>query len=165
MTASLLSTRRETVMTRISRLSINQLFFSTIPGQRVTEIEAALSQQRTHLRTAPAGSIDEDAAERNIVDLEGVLARAEANLAAHTAHLAQLAAAEAAKRQENDDQALAAITDQLRSNYLAQPGTTVKEFEKVLPRLLERQREDAALNAPAVREQQLAAQRRRIGSF
>jgi len=152
-------------MTRISRLSIDQLFISTVPGQRVTEIEAALSQQRTHLRTAPAGSIDEDAAERNIVDLEGVLARAEANLAAHTAHLAQLAAAEAAKRQENDDQALAAITDQLRSNYLAQPGTTVKEFDEILPELLREQRKQAALGASAEFDRQVIEQRRRIGNF
>ncbi len=152
-------------MTRIARLSIDQIYFSTIPDKRVAEITAALDAQRANRRTAPSGSIDEDAAARNVVDLEGVLERANTNLAAHNAHLAKLEAAGDAKQQEHDDQALVAITDQLRTNYLAQPGTTVKEFEQVLPELLAEHREDAALNAPALREQQLAEQRLRLGRF
>jgi len=150
-------------MDYLTRIDVTKMDFGWDPNQRVAKVTAALAEQRAHLRTAPVGSIDADTATRNVADLEETLARAEVNEAAGQKQAQALEAAETAKRQENDDQALAAITDQLRSNYLAQPGTTVKEFEKVLPRLLERQREDAALNAPAVRDQQLAEQRRRLG--
>ncbi len=151
-------------MTRIARLSIDQIYFSTIPDKRVAEISAALDAQRANRRTA-TDDLDRGTAERNIADLETALERANVNLKAYTERTTRLEAERKAKADEADARALAAITDQLRTNYLAQPGTTVKEFEKVLPRLLERQREDVALNAPAVREQQLAAQRRRIGGF
>ena len=102
---------------------------------------------------------------RNIADLEVVLERAKVNLQAHVALSARLDADRQAKADEVDARALAAITGQLRTNYLAQPGTSEAEFEQVLPRLLERQREDAALNAPALREQQLADAKRRLGRF
>ena len=152
-------------MTRIARISIGQMYFSTIPDKRVTEIEAALSQQRANRRTAPSGSIDEDAATRNIVDLELALERAEANLKAHVDLTTRLEATRKAERDEADKAALDAQVDQLRVNYLSQPGATEADFEKALPRLLERQREDAALNAPALREQQLAEAKRRIGKL
>jgi hypothetical protein len=152
-------------MTRIARLSIDQIYFSTIPDKRVAEITAALDAQRANRRTAPSGSIDEDAAARNVVDLEGVLERANTNLAAHNAHLAKLEAAGDAKQQEHDARALAAITGQLRTNFMAQPGATLKEFDEILPELLREQRRQAALNAPAVREQQLAEAKRRVGAF
>jgi hypothetical protein len=139
--------------------------FTTVPAQRVTEIEAALSQQRANRRAAPSGSIDEDVAQRNIVDLELALERAEANLKAHVDLTTRLEATRKAERDEADKAALDAQVDQLRTNYLSQPGTSEADFEKALPRLLERQREDAALNAPALREQQLAEQRLRLGSF
>lgn len=58
-----------------------------------------------------------------------------------------------------------AQVDQLRSRYLAQPGTDEAGFQQALPRLLERQREDAALNGDAVFRQQVAEARRRIGSM
>ena len=152
-------------MSRIARIDTNRLHFTTVPAQRVTEIEAALSQQRTHLRTAPSGSIDEDTAARNVVDLELTLERAEANLKAHVDLTTLLEATRKAERDEADKAALDAQVDQLRVNYLSQPGTTEGAFEQALPRLLERQREDAVLNAAAIREQQLAEQRRRIGAF
>ncbi len=152
-------------MTRIARIDVNRLFFSTIPDRRVEEVEAALSQQRANRRTAPSGSIDEDAARRNIEDLQVALERAEVNLKAHTAHLAKLEAAGDAKRAETEKRALDAQVDQLRRNYLSQPGATLAGFEQALPRLLERQREDAVLNAAAIREQQLAEAKRRVGAF
>ena len=152
-------------MTRISRLSINQLFFSTIPGQRVTEIEAALSQQRTHLRTAPAGSIDADTAARNVVDLEGVLERAEVNLQAHTAHLARLDAARKAEADAADQRKLNDVTEKLRTAYMMQPGASESEFTRVLPDLLLEQRRQAVLGASAEFDRQLAEQRRRLGRF
>ncbi len=146
-------------MNRIARISIGQMYFSTVPDRRVAEITAALDAQRANRRTAPAGSIDADTARRNVDDLEGVLERAETNLRAHNEHIARLEAAEAAKKQERDDRALAVITDQLRRDYLAQPATTVGEFEKVLPELLAEHRKRAVLNAPAVFAQQLAEAR------
>jgi hypothetical protein len=48
---------------------------------------------------------------------------------------------------------------------MAQPGATLKEFDEILPELLREQRRQAALNAPAVREQQLAEAKRRVGAF
>jgi hypothetical protein len=152
-------------MTNLLRIDPDRMNFGWDPAQRVPKIAAALAEQRAHLRTAPAGSIDEDIARRNIDDLQQTLARAEVNEAAGRKQAQALEAAETAKRQEHDDRALAAIADQLRRNYLSQPGATLAGFEQALPRLLERQREDAALNAPALREQQLAEQRRRLGSF
>ncbi len=152
-------------MSRIARIDTNRMSFTTVPAQRVTEIEAALSQQRANRRAAPSGSIDEDVAQRNIVDLELALERAEANLKAHVDLTTRLEATRKAERDEADKAALDAQVDQLRTNYLSQPGTSEADFEKALPRLLERQREDAALNAPALREQQLAEQRLRLGSF
>ncbi len=150
-------------MTNVNRIDPTKMDFGWDPAQRVAKITAALNAQRANLRTAPAGSIDAGTATRNVDDLMQTLERAEANEAARTAHLARLDADRQAKADEADARASAAITDQLRSNYLAQPGTSEAEFEKVLPRLLERQREDAALNAPALREQQLAEAKRRIG--
>jgi len=152
-------------MTSVTRIDPDRMNFGWDPAQRVSKVTEALNAQRANLRAAPAGSIDADTARRNIDDLQQTLARAEVNEAARTAHLARLEAAETAKQKENDDRALAVITDRLRHDFLAQPGTTEGAFEQALPRLLERQREDAALNAPAVRDQQLADQRRRIGAF
>ncbi len=149
-------------MTRIARISINQLFFSTIPELRVTEISAALDAQRANRRTA-TDDLDRGTAERNIADLETALERAEANLKAHVDLTTRLEATRKAERDEADKAALDAQVDQLRVNYLSQPGTTVVDFEQALPRLLERQREDAALNAPAVFAEQLAEAKRRLG--
>ena len=150
------------MITLHKRINIETADFGPSPT-RVATITTAIDQERAVRRSAPAGSYDADIAGRNIDDLQTALGRAEVNEAARTAHLARLDAERQAKADEADARASAAITDQLRSNYLAQPGTSESEFEKVLPRLLERQREDAALNAPAVREQQLAEQRRRLG--
>ncbi len=76
-----------------------------------------------------------------------------------------LEAAETAKRQENDDQALAAITDRLRRDFMAQPGATIKDFEAALPELLAEHRKQAVLNAPAVFAQQVAEAKQRIGNL
>jgi len=152
-------------MTRITRIDPDRMNFGWDPAQRVSKVTEALNAQRANLRAAPAGSIDADTARWNIDDLQQTLARAEVNEAARTAHLARLEAAETAKQKENDDRALAVITDRLRHDFLAQPGTTEGAFEQALPRLLERQREDAVLNAAAIREQQLAVQRHCLGSF
>jgi len=152
-------------MTSLTRIDPTRMDFGWNPDQRVSKITAALDAQRSYLRAAPAGSIDEDVATRNVADLEQTLARAEVNEAARTAHLARLEAAETAKQKENDDQALAVITDQLRHDFLAQPGTTESAFEKVLPELLTEHRKQAVLSASAVRERQLAEARRRVGSF
>jgi len=151
-------------MTTMTRIDVNRMHFTTIPDQRVAEISAALDAQRANRRTA-TDDLDRGTARRNIDDLQQTLARAEVNEAARTAHLARLEAAETAKQKENDDRALAVITDRLRHDFLAQPGTTEGAFEQALPRLLERQREDAVLNAAAIREQQLAVQRHCLGSF
>ena len=152
-------------MNVLTRIDPTRMDFGWDPDRRVAKITEALNAQRANLRAAPVGSIDRDTATRNVADLEETLARAEANEAAGQRHMAQLAAAETAKRQENDDRALAAITDRLRRDFLTQPGTTLGEFEQALPELLAEDRRQSVLNAPAVREQQLADQRRRIGSF
>jgi len=44
-----------------------------------------------------------------------------------------------------DKAALDAQVEKLRTNFMAQPGTTPQDFERALPRLLERQREEATL--------------------
>jgi len=152
-------------MTSVTRIDPARMNFGWDPAQRVSKVTEALNAQRANLRAAPSGSIDEDTAARNIDDLQTALTRVEANEAARTAHLARLEAAEAAKRQEHDARALAAITDQLRTNFMAVPGATLKEFDEILPELLREQRKQAALNAPAIREQQLAVQRHRVGNF
>ncbi len=150
-------------MPYLTRVDPTKMDFGWDPAQRVSKITAALNAQRANLRTAPAGSIDADTATRNVDDLKQTLERAEVNEAARTAHLARLDAERKAQRDESAKAALDAQVDQLRVNYLSQPGATEADFEKALPRLLERQREDAALNAPAVREQQLAEAKRRLG--
>ncbi len=61
--------------------------------------------------------------------------------------------------------ALDAQIEQLKANYLSQPGATDADFDRALPRLLERQREDAALSASSVFDQQVAEAKRRIGSI
>ena len=152
-------------MDYLTRIDVTKMDFGWDPNQRVAKVTAALAEQRAHLRTAPVGSIDADTATRNVADLEETLARAEVNEAAGQKQAQALEAAETAKRQENDDQALAAITDRLRRDFLTQPGTTLGEFEQALPELLAEDRRQSVLNAPAVREQQLAEQRRRLGSF
>ncbi len=75
------------------------------------------------------------------------------------------------REQQRDDAAadraqvaLDAQVEQLKANYLSQPGTTEADFERALPRLLERQRDDAALSASSVFDQQVAEQRRRLGN-
>ncbi len=135
-------------MTRIARLSIDQIYFSTIPDKRVAEIDAALSQQRANRRTAPAGSIDADTARRNIEDLQVALARAEVNLAAHTNHLARLEGERTAQRDETENRRQAA-DDQLKarekSTFLASNRTaSAADFERLWP---------------AIRDQQLMDQR------
>ncbi len=44
-----------------------------------------------------------------------------------------------------DQAAYDAQVEQLRTNFMGQPGTTSQDFERALPRLLERQREEATL--------------------
>ncbi len=135
-------------MTRIERIDINRLHFTTVPDRRVAEITAALDAQRANRRTAPSGSIDEDTAARNVVDLEGVLERANTNLAAHNNHMAKLEAARAAEREETEKRRQAA-DDQLKarekSTFLASNRTaSAADFERLWP---------------AIRDQQLMDQR------
>ncbi len=135
-------------MSRITRIDIDRLHFTTVPGRRVAEIEAALSQQRASRRTAPSGSIDADIVARNIVDLEGELELAEANLQAHTAHLARLEAARVAERDETEKRRQAAddqMKAQAKSTFLASNRTASEDdFERLWP---------------AIRDQQLMDQR------
>ncbi len=151
-------------MTNLLRIDPTKMDFGWNPDQRVPKITEALNEQRANLRAA-TDRHNIDVATRNVADLEKTLERAQTNEAARQKHIQEIEAAETAKRQEHDDRALAVITDQLRTNYLAQPGTTVKEFEQVLPELLAEHRKQAVLNAPALREQQLAEQRLRLGRF
>ena len=151
-------------MSRIARISIGQLHFTTIPDKRVADVSAELDRQRSNRRAA-TDPIDRDIAERNVTDLELTLERAEANLKAHVDLTTRLEATRKAERDEADKAALDAQVDQLRTNYLSQPGATLAGFEQALPRLLERQREDAVLNAPAAFAEQLAEAKRRVGRF
>jgi hypothetical protein len=150
-------------MNHVARISINQMWFTTVPAQRVTEISAALDAQRVNRRTAPAGSIDEDTARRNIADLETALERAEENLQAHTDLVTRLDRERQAERDASTQRALKATVDQLRTRYLASPGATVEEFDEILPDLLKEQRKQAVLNAPEVFAQQVAEARQRLG--
>ena len=138
-------------MNRIARISIGQMYFSTIPDKRVTEIEAALSQQRANRRTAPSGSIDEDAATRNIVDLETALEQANVNLQAHTNHMAKLEA-ERNSQKEATEQRRQAADDQLKarekSTFMASnPTASEDDFERLWPAIRDQmmidQRNDA----------------------
>ncbi len=135
-------------MTRITRIDINRTHFTTVPGQRVTDVGAALDAQRAYLRAAPAGSIDRDTATRNVADLEQTLERAEVNLKAHTAHMGKLAAEETMQRDEAEKRRQAA-DDQLKarekSTFLASNRTaSAADFERLWP---------------AIRDQQLMDQR------
>ena len=144
-------------MNRIARISIGQMYFSTIPDKRVTEIEAALSQQRANRRTAPSGSIDEDAATRNIVDLEGALEQANVNLAAHNNHMSRLEAARVAERDEAEARRQAAddqLKAQEKSTFLASNRTASEDdFERLWPAIRDQmmidQRNDAIAAARA----------------
>ncbi len=134
-------------MTRIARIDVNRLFFSTIPDRRVEEVEAALSQQRENRRTA-IDDIDRGTVERNVVDLELALEQANVNLKAHDAHMAKLAAErssqldEAEKRRQAADDQLKA---QAKSTFLASNRTASDaDFERLWP---------------AIRDQQLIDQR------
>jgi len=150
-------------MTNLLRIDPTRMDFGWNPDQRVSKVTEALNAQRAHRRAAPSGSIDEDIAQRNVADLEQTLERAEANAAAGRRQAQSLEAAETAKRQEHDARALAAITDQLRTNFMAQAGATLTEFNEMLPELLRENRKAAALNAPAVFAEQLAEAKRRLG--
>jgi len=133
------------------------MYFSTIPDKRVTEIEAALSQQRANRRTAPSGSIDEDAATRNIVDLEGALEQANVNLAAHNNHMSRLEAARVAERDEAEARRQAAddqLKAQEKSTFLASNRTASEDdFERLWPAIRDQmmidQRNDAIAAARA----------------
>ncbi len=151
-------------MNVLTRIDPTKMDFGWNPDQRVPKITEALNEQRANLRAA-TDRHNIDVATRNVADLEQALQRAEANEAAGRRQAQALEAARAAKQQENDDRALAAITDRLRRDFLTQPGTTLGEFEQALPELLAEDRRQSVLNAPTVREQQLAEQRRRIGAF
>ncbi len=48
-------------------------------------------------------------------------------------------------RQARDAAALAAVTRELKSGYMAEPGSTEEGFKKALPDLLEQRRRTAAL--------------------
>ena len=149
-------------MDYLTRIDVTKMDFGWNPDQRVAKVTAALNEQRANLRAA-TDRHNIDVATRNVADLEKTLERAQTNEAARQKHIQEIEAARATKQQENDARALAAITDQLQRDYLSQPGTTLADFEQALPRLLERQREDAVLNAPAVFAQQVADAKRRMG--
>ncbi len=152
-------------MTNLTRIDPAKMNFGWDPDQRVPKITEALNEQRAHLRTAPAGSIDADIVRRNIDDLQQTLARAEANEAARTAHLARLDAERKAEADAADQRKLNDVTEKLRRAYMMQPGASESEFTRVLPDLLLEQRRQAALGASADFDRQLAEQRRRLGSF
>jgi len=144
-------------MTRITRIDINRLHFTTVPAQRVTAISAALDAQRANRRTAPSGSIDEDAATRNIVDLEGALEQANVNLAAHNNHMSRLEAARVAERDEAEARRQAAddqLKAQEKSTFLASNRTASEDdFERLWPAIRDQmmidQRNDAIAAARA----------------
>ena len=151
-------------MTRIARIDMNRLHFTTIPDQRVTAISAALDVQRANRRTA-TDDLDRGTAERNIADLETALERANVNLKAHSAHMAKLEAERTAQRDESAKRALDAQVDQLRRSYLSMPGATEQEFNEVLPDLLKEQRKQAALSGNTEFQRQLAEAKQRIGNL
>ncbi len=143
-------------MTRIARISINQLFFSTIPDQRVTEISAALDAQRANRRTA-TDDLDRGTAERNIADLETALERANVNLKAHSAHMAKLEGERTAQRDETEKRRQAAddqLKAQAKSTFLASNRTASEDdFERLWPAMRDQmmidQRNDAIAAAKA----------------
>ncbi len=134
-------------MSRIARIDTNRMFFSTIPDRRVEEVEAALSEQRANRRTA-IDDIDRGTVERNIDDLELALEQANVNLKAHDAHMAKLAAARVAERDETEKRRQAAddqLKAQAKSTFLASNRTASEaDFERLWP---------------AIRDQQLVDQR------
>ncbi len=144
-------------MTRIARLDINRLHFTTVPDRRVTDVGAALDAERAHLRAAPAGSIDADTARRNVDDLEGVLERANTNLAAHTAHMAKLDGERVAERDEAERRRQAAddeVKAREKSTFLASNRTASEDdFERLWPAIRDQmmidQRNDAIAAARA----------------
>ncbi len=151
-------------MTQIARISIDQLYFTTIPDKRVTEITAALDAQRANRRTA-IDDLDRGTVERNIADLEGALEQANVNLKAHTNHMAKLEAERTAQRDASDKAALDGVVAGLRSRYLAEPGATEQEFNEVLPDLLKEQRKQAAIGAQTEFDRQVAKAKQRVGNL
>ena len=144
-------------MTRITRIDINRMHFTTVPDRRVTDISTALAEQRAYLRTAPAGSIDADTARRNIEDLQVALEQANVNLQAHSAHMARLEAEETMQRDEAEKRRQAA-DDQLKarekSTFMASnPTASEDDFERLWPAIRDQmmidQRNDAIAAARA----------------
>ncbi len=137
-------------MTRIARIDTNRTHFTTIPDQRVTEITTALDAQRANRRTA-TDDIDRGTVERNIVDLETALERANVNLAAHNAHMAKLEAERTAQRDEAEKRRQAAddqLKAQAKSTFLASNRTASEDdFDRLWPgmrdQLMIDQRNDA----------------------
>jgi len=152
------------MITLDKRINIETADFGPSPT-RVATITTAIDQERAVRRSAPAGSYDADIAGRNIDDLQTALARAEANEAARTAHLARLDAERKADADAADQRKLNDVTGKLRTAYMMQPGASESEFNRVLPDLLLEQRRQAALGASAEFDRQLAEQRRRLGRF
>ena len=113
-------------MTYLTRIDVTKIDFGWDPDQRVLKVTAALDAQRANLRAA-TDPHNRDVATRNVADLKQALERAEANEAAWQKITQEIEAAEAAKQQEHDDRALAAITDQLRRDFMAQPGATLRQ--------------------------------------
>jgi len=138
-------------MTSVTRISIGQLHFTTVPAQRVMDITEALAAQRANLRAAPAGSIDADTAARNVADLEGVLEQANVNLKAYTDRTTRLEAERTAQRDEAEARRQAAddqLKAQEKSTFLASNRTASEDdFERLWPAIRDQmmidQRNDA----------------------
>jgi hypothetical protein len=134
-------------MTRIPRISIGQMYFTTVPDKRVTEISAALDAQRANRRTA-IDDIDRGTAERNVADLETALEQANVNLQAHTNLTARLEAERNAQQQ---------ATEQRRQ----EADELVKAREKAMFLTSNRTASEADFERlwPAMRDQMLIDQR------
>lgn len=63
----------------------------------------------------------------------------------HLTHAYEIDQRREGEAADRNQAAYDAQVEQLRTNFMAQPGTTPQDFERALPRLLERQREEATL--------------------
>lgn len=104
-------------------------------AERTAELRRMLKAEQQVVRDAPRDTYNERIATANATDLEGLIARSEANDRAREQGAAERQAAAAAKhaeRQASDDSKL---KETIRSEFMAQVGVTEGDFERLFPTL------------------------------
>lgn len=118
-----------------TRINTRQMDFGAGPA-RVENIRAALDEQRTAYRQAPAGSHDEDAAGRNVRDLEALFERATENERIRVRQEGERTAADDARDRDRKAADAAALKEQVHLNFkVGNPTASDEDFERLFPTL------------------------------